>query len=152
MLCSRVALLQGKEKVQIYISHSRCKHKKSCEDKITGGPLSKCCISPSYYPHKNKKFLSPHARNQTEKTWRYRRRTGEKKLIWGCIFLISLSLVYGGQQELGVKSDSERNNLREKQQLGRYTLCDFSAMQNLPPHSGYNFCRGKIVRKKTEGQ
>lgn len=35
MLCTRVAVLQRKENVQIQTSHSKCKHKKkSCENKI----------------------------------------------------------------------------------------------------------------------
>lgn len=89
MLCTRVAVLQRKENVQIQISHSRCKRKKkNCEDKITGCPLTKCCISSSYYVHKKNfvpKCNKPDRENGEiqEKDWR-------EQLIWGSIFLLSV--------------------------------------------------------------
>lgn len=89
MLCTRVAVLQRKENVQIQISHSRCKRKKkNCEDKITGCPLTKCCISSSYYVHKKNfvpKCNKPDRENGEiqEKDWR-------EQLIWGSISLLSV--------------------------------------------------------------
>lgn len=50
------------------------------------------------------------------------------------------------------KSDSEKSNLWEKQQLGRFVLCDVSSVQNPLLHSGSNLCRAKMVRRKREGE
>lgn len=140
MLCTRVAVLQRKENVQIQTSHSKCKRKKrSCENKIK----VICLPNVAFHHHiicivsKKKPPLTPKAIIQTEKMWRYRERGWRQELIWGNIFLLSvLSLRRPGKiwaTEPGEKSDSQRSNLREKQQLGRFVLCDLSSAKSTSP-------------------
>lgn len=121
MLFTRVAVLQRKESVQIQISHSRCKHKKkSCEGKITGGPLTKCCILPLYYLHSIKKIFVPKCNKPDRENMEIQKKDWRKKTNLRQHFpaISVLSLCRPGRvwaTELGQKSDSERSNLWEKQ-------------------------------------
>lgn len=113
-----MAVLQRKENVQIQIPHSRCKHKKkSCEDKITGGSLTKCCISPLYYLHSIKKIFVPKCNKPDRENVKIQEKNWREKLIWGSIFPLSLSSDYGGQGEFGLQSLGRK--VTEKATWGR---------------------------------